>query len=164
MNPLKTFSLLIIHYPLLEMIFVIIKYKLPPNSRINSPGKISSPQHQHPSSISIPNPLHLNHKLSLNSPTALILALTPGPRQRVNLIDKDNRRLLLPGQSEQSLDQLLRLSNIFTHQVTTRNREESRICLGGASLGQVSLTSARRTIQQDPLPRLSNTHEDVGEF
>lgn len=49
--------------------------------------------------------LHLNQELSLNTASSLALVLTSGAAQRVDLINEDDGRLVLPRQAEQVLHQ-----------------------------------------------------------
>lgn len=78
-------------------------FKPPPHRRIQSPRQIGRPQHQNPLRL-IPNTVHLHQKLCFDPPTRLILPFSPESphripitRQRINLIDEDNTRLLVSG-------------------------------------------------------------------
>lgn len=90
--------------------------------------------------------LHLHQELSLDSPRSLVFTVRSVAAHRVDLIDKDDRRLFLPSHVKQRFDKLLALSDIFAHQVRGGNREEGPFCLSRTSFCEVSLPCSWRTI------------------
>lgn len=52
-----------------------------------------------------PLTLHLDQELGLDPPRRLALVLAPGAAERVDLVDEDDGRPVLSGQSEQALHQ-----------------------------------------------------------
>ena len=82
-----------------------------------------------------PRPVQLNHELGLEPATGLLLGGGPRAQDRVDLVDKNNRRLHPPRNREQGSHELLALSHPFGREAGRRHREEPKTTLGGDRFG-----------------------------
>ncbi len=88
-------------------------------------------------------PLHL--------PVARLLAVEPLRTNRIQLIDKDNRRRLFLRQRESIAHQLRPVADEHLHELRSGQLEEAGLGLGRACAGHQRLACARRPVEQHTL-------------
>ena len=120
--------------------------------------------HHEDTFLRVTTTVHLNQELGLNSPRWFIFTFSSFSAQGVYLINENEWWLPLPCHLEQMFDEFFRFSLPFRHQIGRRNGEESWVAFCGTGLGEETLTSSGRAIQQDTCPRLSFTLEELREF
>ena len=124
-------------------------------------------QHQNPCLV-LPHSVHLHQKLRqrllLPAATGSSLRLKPQPKpnvartaQRIDFIDENHRRFVLPSQLEEILHQTIvqtiqhalpsRFSLPLTHKICRRHGHECTVRLRGHCLGQIGFTRSRRTVE-----------------
>ena len=86
---------------------------------------------------------------------------TARAQYRVDLIDENSRRLVIPCQVKQHFDQLFRITAPFTHNCRCTYVEKGGAALCRYGFGQHCLTCARRSKQKNTLPWLQYTLEKV---
>jgi hypothetical protein len=104
---------------------------------------------------------HLHEELCLDSARGLALPLRARRAQRVDLVDKDDRRLGFARHLEHLLDQLLGLALPLRDEVRRGHGEERAVSLGGHGLGEEGLSRAGGTVQQDAFPGLALAGEEL---
>lgn len=86
------------------------------NSIIEFPWDIGGSQDQDTIHI-ISYTLHLNEEFGFNSARGIVFSLRSATTQRIDLIDENDRGLLVTGHLKQLFDQLFRFSHPLAHQV-----------------------------------------------
>lgn len=134
------------------------------NGRVEDPRYVCGAENENAIGV-IAHALHLHQKLGLDASHAVVLVVRSRRAHRIDLVNEDNGGLVLAGQFEEILDQLLGLAQPLGHQIRTGHREEcGAIGLGGDGLGQIGFTGTGRAEQQDALPRNPLASEELREF
>jgi len=108
--------------------------------------------------------VHLDEELGLDATGRFVFALRSLAAKRIDLINKDERRLFLASHLKKILDEALGLTLPLADEVGGGNGEESAFALGCAGLREEGLTGAWWPVQKNALPRLASTGEQLREL
>jgi len=135
-----------------------------PDGRVEDPGYVGGSKNEDAIGV-IAYALHLHQELGLDAPDAVVLVVRSRRAHRIDLVDEDDRRLVLAGQLKEILDQLLGLAQPLGHQIGTGYREEcGPIGFRGDGLGQIGFTGTGRSEEEDALPRNTLAGEQLREL
>mmetsp|Transcript_27604 Transcript_27604/g.63508 ORF Transcript_27604/g.63508 Transcript_27604/m.63508 type:complete len:438 (-) Transcript_27604:465-1778(-) len=136
--------------------------KAPPDARVEAPRDVGGTEHEHAHVYAGARALHAHQKLVLHPARCVGLAIRAAAAKCVDLVDEDDRGLLLGRHLEEVTPQPLRLAQPLGDEVGGGDREEGAVHLRRNRLGEVRLASPGWSVEKYPLPRLAVAREQVG--
>mmetsp|Transcript_34984 Transcript_34984/g.82491 ORF Transcript_34984/g.82491 Transcript_34984/m.82491 type:complete len:353 (-) Transcript_34984:182-1240(-) len=136
--------------------------KAPPDARVEAPRDVGGTEHEHAHVYAGARALHAHQKLVLHPARCVGLAIRAAAAKCVDLVDEDDRGLLLGRHLEEVTHQPLRLAQPLGDEVGGGDREEGAVHLRRNRLGEVRLASPGWSVEKYPLPRLAVAREQVG--